>query len=128
VPIFITNDSPPSRKAAAIQLHLCRTQLQHQYLASSLPPARIFRSCFVIVDLRKTHLHPAFTDSLSLAHHAINHRSIHPPHDVATEVTKATGFISRTLDFPGACFCGEEEECLVKGLIYSYLSMQLFLF
>jgi hypothetical protein len=113
------------QKVAAIQLHLCRTQPQHQYLASSLPS---LGSCFVIVDLRQTHLHLAFTDSLSLAHHAINHRSIHPPHDVASEVARATSFISRTLDFQGLVFCGEEEECLVKGLIYSYLNMRLFLF
>ena len=26
-------------------------------------------------NLRQTHIHPAFTDSLSLAHHAINHQS-----------------------------------------------------
>ncbi|KAE8056083.1 hypothetical protein FH972_012881 [Carpinus fangiana] len=78
------------QKAATSQCHLCRTQPQHRYLASSCPP---LGSCFVTVDLRQTHLHPAFkrlTESSPLRHQPPIHH-----HDATTEDAKAaTGFIS----------------------------------
>ena len=105
------------QKEAKIQRHLCRTQPQHRSLASS---RLSLGSCFVTVDLRQTHLHPAFTDSLSLAHYVINHRfTTTMPLRKTPERLRASFLHASISGVEEVCFV-EKMKCLVTRFVFSF--------